>query len=211
MPNASLTEICYTSRDDIFFTYVLQNGKVSELQDALAAQGYPADILFCFDNGYSEITDTLHGFYSSAVQLLFVACLANLAVLSVFLALFVNRQRRTIGLMLSLGSGRRNAIWFGYQISTAPVLLASIAGAIGGIFIMDAIMQSLFSSVCEVLDTSLSSGAALGHVSIVEDIISLPAAAVLAALLQAAVYSAAVYLGFSRMARKSVLDLIRKG
>ena len=35
VPNASLPENCYSSRNGVFFTYVLQNGKVSALQDAL--------------------------------------------------------------------------------------------------------------------------------------------------------------------------------
>ena len=104
VPNTSLPENCYSSRNGVFFTYVLQNGKVSALQDALESHGYPANILFCFDNGYTEIAETLHGFYSSAQQLLFAACITAGAALFVFLALFVNRQRRTLGLMLSLGA-----------------------------------------------------------------------------------------------------------
>lgn len=211
VPNASITEDCYTSRKDVFFTYILHNGRVSELRDTLTAQDYPTNILLCFDNGYSEIADTLHGFCSSAAQLLFVACLTNLAALSVFLVLFVNRQRRTVGRMLTLGSGRKAAIQFSYRLSTAPVLLASIVGAIGGTLTLDAAARSLFSSVSEVLDTSLSSAAALGHAGMAEEAVSLPIMAILAAALYAAVYCAAAYIHLSRIAKKSPLDLIRKG
>ncbi len=210
VPNATLTENCYTSRNGVFFTYVLQNGKVAALQEALAARDYPANILFCFDNGYSEIAETLQGFYSSAVQLFFAACLTAIAALFVFIALFVNRQRRTVGLMLSLGSGKKAAIRFGWQLSIVSVILAAIAGAIIGILTMNATTQSLFSSVSEILDTSLSRGAALGHTGVIE-VASMPTVVIASAVLQTIIYSAAAFLHLTRMAQRSPLDLIRKG
>lgn len=211
VPNVSITEDCYTSRKDVFFTYVLHNGKVSELRDALTAQNYPENILLCFDNGYSEIAGTLRGFRTSAAQLLFVACLTNLAALAVFLALFVNRQCGTVGRMLTLGSGKKAAIWFTFRLSAAPVLLASIIGATGGALALDTAARSLFSSVSGVLDTSLSGAAALGHAGMAEEAVSLPGMAIPAAALFAAVCCAAAYIHLTRIAKKSPLELLRKG
>lgn len=211
VPNASLPENCYTSRNGVFFTYVLQNGKISALQDALTSQDYPANILFCFDNGYSEIAETLHGFYCSTVQLLGVACLTAVAELFVFLALFVNRQRRTVGLMLSLGSSKRIAVGFSWKVAAVPVILAAIAGIVVGILTMDAATLSLFSSVSEVLDTSLSSGAVMGHTSTMTEVVSLPIAVIVAGFLQMIVYFVAAYLNLNRLTQQSPLNLIRKG
>ena len=211
VPNASLPENCYSSRNGVFFTYVLQNGKIPALQDALASQNYPANTLFCFDNGYSEITETLHGFYTSAAQLLFAACLTAIAALFVFLAVFVNRQRRTVGLMLSLGSGKRAAVGFSRKVVAIPVILAAIAGTVVGILTMDAVALSLFSSVTEVLDTSLSSGAVMGHTSTMKEVVSLRIAVIVAGFLQMTVYFVAAYLYLNRLTKQSPLSLIRKG
>lgn len=211
VPNASLPENCYTSRNGVFFTYVLQNGKIPALQDALTSQDYPANILFCFDNGYSEITETLHGFYCSTVQLLGAACLTAVAALFVFLALFVNRQRRTVGLMLSLGSGKRAAIQFSWRVAALPAVFAATAGIIVGILTMNVTARSLLSSASEVLNTSLSSSGSVGFGDIGTKTVSMPVAVIAAGVMQMAVCSAAAYLYLRRLAHKSPLDLIRKG
>ncbi len=211
VPNASLPENCYSSRNGVFFTYVLQNGKVSALQDALESHGYPANILFCFDNGYTEIAETLHGFYSSAQQLLFAACITAGAALFVFLALFVNRQRRTLGLMLSLGSGKRTAVMFSWEIAAIPIILATITGIIVGILTMNATTLNLFSSVSEVLNTSLSGAATIGYNDMITEVVSMPIAVIAAGILQLIVYIVATYLHLQRLAQRSPLELVRKG
>ena len=211
VPNASLPENCYSSRNGVFFTYVLQNGKVSALQDVLKSSGYPANILFCFDNGYAEIAETLHGFYSSARQLLFAACITASAALFVFLALFVNRQRRTLGLMLSLGSGKRTAVMFSWEIAAIPIILATITGIIVGILTMNATTLNLFSSVSEVLNTSLSGAATIGYNDMITEVVSMPIAVIVAGVLQLIVYIVATYLHLQRLAQRSPLELVRKG
>ena len=210
-PNTSLPENCYSSRNGVFFTYVLQNGKVSALQDALESHGYPANILFCFDNGYTEIAETLHGFYSSAQQLLFAACITASAALFVFLALFVNRQRRTLGLMLSLGSGKRTAVMFSWEVAAIPIILATITGIIVGILTMNATTLNLFSSVSEVLNTSLSGAATIGYNDMITEVVSMPIAVIVAGVLQLIVYIVATYLHLQRLAQRSPLELVRKG
>ena len=211
VPNTSLPENCYSSRNGVFFTYVLQNGKVSALQAALESNGYPANILFCFDNGYTEIAETLHGFYSSAQQLLFAACITAGAALFVFLALFVNRQRRTLGLMLSLGSGKRTAVMFSWKIAAIPIILATITGIIVGILTMNATTLNLFSSVSEVLNTSLSGAATIGYNDMITEVVSMPIAVIVAGVLQLIVYIVATYLHLQRLAQRSPLELVRKG
>ena len=211
VPNGSLPENCYSSRNGVFFTYVLQNGKIPTLQDALASQNYPTNTLFCFDNGYTEIAETLHGFYTSAAQLFFAACVTVFAALFVFIALFVNRQRRTVGLMLSLGSGKRDAVRFSWKVVVIPVIFAAIAGTIVGALTMDVASLSLFSSVTEMLDTSLSSGAVMGHTSTMKEIVSFPIAVIIAGILQMTVYLSAAFLYLNRLTQQSALNLIRKG
>ena len=210
VPAASLNEYCFTSRQGAMFTYVLQNGRMQDFKDALAAQGFPTNLVFCFDGGYSKIADTLRGFHKSAAQLFIAACATSLAALLVYQALFVNRQRRTMGLMLSLGAGRKRAAWFGCRTAILPIVMATVIGAAAGLLTMNATLRSLLSSVSEVMDTAMSSTAALGHASDAA-VSSAPAAVPLAALAQCAFAALLSFLTISRMTRKSPLELIRKG
>lgn len=211
VPNASLKEPCYTSRDGVFFTFVLQNGKIQALQDALSAKGYPADLLFYFDKGYSEIADTLQGFYRSAVQLFIVACAVCLAALPVYLVLFVFRQRRIVGLMLSLGAGQACAKRFARGVTILPLPFASVIGAVAGVLLMNATMQKLFSSAAELLDTSLSGASSYGHALTEQILVSYPLLAALAALVQAVLYVGVIVFCVDRLVCKSPLALLRKG
>ena len=210
VPAASLNEYCFTARQGAMFTYVLQNGRMQDFKDALAAQGFPTNLVFCFDGGYSKIADTLRGFHKSAAQLFIAACATSLAALLVYQALFVNRQRRTMGLMLSLGAGRKRAAWFGCRTAILPIVMATVIGAAAGLLTMNATLRSLLSSVSEVLDTAMSSTAAPGHASEAA-VSSAPAAVPLAALAQCAFAALLSFLTISRMTRKSPLELIRKG
>ena len=210
VPAASIHEYCFTAQHGSMFTYVLQNGKAQAFQDALAAGGFPTNLVFCFDGGYSKIADTLRGFHKSAAQLFIAACATSLAALLVYQALFVNRQRRTMGLMLSLGAGRKRAAWFGCRTAILPIVMATAIGAAAGLLTMNATLRSLLSSVSEVLDTAMSSTAALGHAADAA-VSSAPAAVPLAALAQCAFAALLSFLTISRMTRKSPLELIRKG
>lgn len=209
VPNASLTEECYTSRDGVFFTFVLQNGKVQALKDALSEQGYPSDILFCFDNGYSEIADTLHGFYVSAVQLFVAACATCFAALLVYLALFVRRQRGIVGLMLSLGSGKKSAKAFAGVMTVLPVAASAAIGTVIGTLLMNTTLHRVFLSSAEVIGTDFSSGSASGHASLEGMLVILPHTAILAAIVLIIFFSIAIYVCISGMVKKSPLALIR--
>lgn len=209
VPNASLTEDCYTSRDGVFFTFVLQNGKIQALRDALSEQGYPTDILFCFDNGYSEIADTLHGFYISAVQLFIAACATCFAALLVYLTLFVRRQRGTVGLMLSLGSGKKSAKAFVGVMTVLPVAASAAIGTVIGTVLMNTTLHRVFLSSAEVIGTDFSSGSASGHASLEGMLVILPHTAILAAIVLIVFFSIAIFACISGMVRKSPLALLR--
>ena len=210
VPNSSLSQPCYADRSGALFTYVLQNGRISDLQDALVSQGYPPNILFCFDNGYCEMEDTLHGFYSSAAQLFLVACLTNSAALLVFLALFVSRQRRDAGRMLSLGQGKMQTTWFLWRMWQIPILLSVGGGTMAGVALMQSTMQTLLKSTSDLLDTNLCSISVSGYASqMLEGTMAQTSVVVPTALLQAAVYSAPVFLVIPRMVKKSPLNLLR--
>ena len=113
--------------------------------------------------------------------------------------------------MLSLGSGKRTAVMFSWEIAALPIILATITGIIVGILTMNATTLSLFSSVSEVLNTSLSGAATIGYNDMITEVVSMPIAVIVAGILQLIVYIVATYLHLQRLAQRSPLELVRKG
>lgn len=210
VPNASLPEPGYSKREGVFFSYILQNGKVEALKEALREQGYPESILICFDSGYTELSEALRGFRSGASKLFLVSCVVGLGSIFVYLVLFVRRQRRTVGLMRSLGADRGRTRRFCWQYSMLPVLLAAGIGAVAGILLLKGTINRILASNAELLDTAFSASTTFGHASAADRVITMPAAVLAAAAAQALIYGLAILLFAASMARKPPLRLIRE-
>lgn len=213
VPGQSLTEPYHSGFGfgGIFVSLIIPNGKVEEVKAAFAQQGYPEDIFLFYDNGYAEIEDTVSGFLTSSVQLFGVSALVCVTALLVYLAVFVYRQRRTAGLMLSLGSGRRYTRRSIFVLAMLPVGISTVIGAMAGLFFMDAVLQRVFSASTELMSTSFSSGSVSGHATLDNVMVSLPYVAILAALAQLILYAAVIFVCICSMVHKPPLELIRKG
>lgn len=194
-----------------FVSLIIPNGKVEEVKAAFAQQGYPEDIFLFYDNGYAEIEDTISGFLHSSMQLFGVSALVCVMALAVYLAVFVFRQRRTAGLMLSLGSGRRYTRRSIFALAMLPVGISTVIGALAGLFFMDAVIRRVFSAAAELMSTSFSSGSTAGHAMLDNVMISLPYMSIPAALAQMLLYGAVIFACVASMVRKPPLELIRKG
>ena len=211
VPNLALPEPGYCKRENsIFFSYILQNGKVEALKEALRERGYPEDILICFDSGYSELSEALRDFRSGAAKLFLVSCVVEFGAILVYLALFVRRQRRTIGLMRSLGADRGRTRRFCWQYSMLPVLFAAGIGAVAGILLLKGTINRILASNANLLDTAFSASTTFGHASAADRVIAMPAAVLAAAAAQALIYGLAILLFAASMARKPPLRLIRE-
>ncbi|MDE7223409.1 MAG: ABC transporter permease [Acetatifactor sp.] len=194
-----------------FVSLIIPNGKVEEVKAAFAQQGYPEDIFLFYDNGYAEIEDTISGFLHSSAQLFGVSALVCVTALAVYLAVFVFRQRRTAGLMLSLGSGRRYTRRSIFALAMLSVGISTVIGALAGLFFMDTVLQRVFSAASELMSTSFSGGSVSGHAALDSVMVSLPYMAILAALAQLILYGAVIFACVGSMVRKPPLELIRKG
>ena len=213
VPGRSLTEPYHSGFGfgGIFVSLIIPNGKVEEVKAAFAQQGYPEDIFLFYDNGYAEIEDTVSGFLTSSVQLFGVSVLVCVTALLVYLAVFVYRQRRTVGLMFSLGSGQRYTHRSIFALTMLPIGISTVIGALAGLIFMDAVLQRVFSSATDLMNTSFSSGSVSGHATLDNVMVSLPYMAILAALVQLILYAAVIFVCVCSMVHKPPLELIRKG
>jgi len=191
-PNASLPDHCYSGQTGIYYTIILENGSIEKVSSVITAQGYAEDTLLYYDNGFTEISNTLKSFRESAFRLCIAASLTGLATLTVFLALFVYHQRRSAGLMLSMGAGRRKVKHFIFTISIIPVVISSTIGAIVGALLLRGTLQRVFSSASEITSTDFSSVSASGHAALENTLITLPWVTIVAAISQIMLYALAV-------------------
>ena len=209
VPNASLPSPGYTGQAGVFTTFVLKNGGIDDVKAAIEEKGWPESTLLYYDSGYSEISGTLEGFSGSALWLFAASFLTWAAAMAVYLALFVSGQKRTAGLMLSLGAGKRRTERYLFLISMLPAAAAQLLGAVLGMLFLNGTLQSIFASAGEVMGTGFSGSSVSGHASIEPFLTALPQAALAGALLQAAFCAAAVCLCAKRMVGTKPLKLLR--
>ena len=209
VPNASLPSPGYTGQAGVFTTFVLKNGGIDDVKAAIEEKGWPESTLLYYDSGYSEISGTLEGFSGSALWLFAASFLTWAAAMAVYLALFVSGQKRTAGLMLSLGAGKRSTERYLFLISMLPAAAAQLLGAVLGMLFLNGTLQSIFASAGEVLGTGFSGSSVSGHASIEPFLTALPQAALAGALLQAVLCAAAVFICAKRMAGTKPLKLLR--
>lgn len=209
VPNASLAGPCLTREAGVLYTLVLENGGIEAVKQALRDQGYPESVLVYFDSGYGEISGTLESFRKSTVQLFAAACVTWVTALAAYLALFVFRQRRNVGLMLSLGAGKRAAKDFVWRISMLPVAFGAAVGvALGMIFLRNA-LQSVFSSAKELLGTDFSTVSAAGYAAGDQVLVARTDTLLVAALLQLLLFALSLWLSAAVVTRRSPLENLR--
>ena len=162
VPNASLAGLETYQHDDInsgdinkllLRSYVFQNGAEENMEALFAEKGWPTDLLVYFDGGYSAIKEAMVGFMDSPRQLFVLAVATFLVILTVYVVLFVMKQRRNAGLMLSLGAGKGRAGWFVFSVSAIPAVISCVLGAaLGAVLLRGAVTRVLGDSVAYVKD-----------------------------------------------------------
>lgn len=204
VPNLALPSEGYTSNRGIFYSILLKNGGADEIKAMLTENGFPDDILLIFDGGYSELADALQSFRSSTLIQFFVACAVYLAVGIAYFIFFVQKQRHCVGLMLSLGAGRRKACSFWWSISMMPVICSVALGTVCGSFFMNHVLQNLFRNSFEDVTAVLAQTNA-GQIPAVSLGVLL-----ISSVIQMLLYAAAVFLCVNGTTRKKPLVLIEK-
>lgn len=210
VPSASINVPTYTAKTGVYYTLVVENGKIDDVTQMLVEQGYPEDTLFFFDNGYSEITGTLQNFNDSANQIFAASSATWIAVLAAYIVFFVLRQQKTAGLLLSLGAGKKKTRRSIILTSMIPILLATVIGAICSSMLLEQTMTKVFASVEDTFDTAFSGTSVGGHIGIDIAVTTLPETAVYAICLQILISLVTCCLCAYFISRKNPRALIRK-
>jgi len=153
IPNSALTCEAYTDNTGIFYTIVLKNGSIDKMKSYEKALGYK-DILYYYDQGYSGIHDTLADFLSTARILLIIGVITWVAMLLLFLTLYTARQKKTVGMMLSLGSGKRKTMLHILCSTLTLVLIAAVISGILGWSLLGSVIDQVYSYTSEQVVTN---------------------------------------------------------
>ncbi len=188
---------------------VIKNGRIDDMKAFIEQQGWDLNWFKFYDGGYSEVKSTVEGIKDSADDQLLASTLTCLAAFIIYIALFVMRQRKNVGVMLSLGSGKKRAVGFMVAISTIPAAIATVLGAIIGCAMLKGSVARVVAEASHQLDTAFSGASATGHAAL-ENTVVQPSAAVIAAIALLAVYVAAFVIVSLITAGKNPRSLIRK-
>ena len=110
------------------FSLKLKNGSVKEFEAEMEALGY-GGMYYYFDQGYSRVEGTLNGMNRNAALLMGICGLVWVAATALFMVLYIGRTKKELGIMASLGAGRRRMF---IHTVTALAMTALISAALGG-------------------------------------------------------------------------------
>ena len=210
VPNKSLEGIATETDERQLLSLVIKNGHTDDVKTLLEENGWDRDIMVYFDSGYGVIEDTVAGLQESATQLFGASAATFLAILIAYIALFVVRQRRNAGLMLSLGSGRHRAARFILVTSMIPAVISSFIGALTGALLLNRTVQSVFNDASEAFNTAFSSTAASGYANTAAQVTVLPSSAIAAGAVLIVIYFVIIAAVSHELAGRKPLDLIKK-
>jgi hypothetical protein len=210
VPKEAITCEAYTDNKGIFNTIVLKNGSIDKIKAYEAELGYQ-DLFYFYDQGYSGIKDTLTDFLSTTRVLLIIGTIAWVAMLILFLVLYVARLKQTAGMMLSLGSGRRKTM---IHILTSTLILVLIAAAVSGILgyaLLGSIIDYVYAntSAQAVINTSFSASATSDTSSVVSlTVQKLPQISAAAAAVQFVIFAIIIWVYAHFMTKRKPLALM---
>lgn len=133
-------------KSGIYYTLVLQNGKMQEFMDYQAETGY-RNMFICYDQGYSEIQADLASYETVSSRALYVGIGGYLGIILLFLVLFPLGQKRNLAIMASLGADRNKQMNHVLVATFGILLPGSIVGGICGGISQNYLSRELMESV----------------------------------------------------------------
>jgi len=135
------------------FSVVIENGKIEEFEEEMAALGY-GGMFYYFDQNYSQIFGILDGYLKTASFIVLISILAWVCIAAVFLSIYMISSRKSLATMLSLGSGRIKAFTSEMTGISVIILIASILGLIAGMILYGKVINQTITLSLEGLSTS---------------------------------------------------------
>lgn len=146
VPKGSITGDKLTGASGIYYTLILQNGKLEEFRALQEEAGYP-DLLICYDQGYVDMVAGLDAYEGVSRQALQTGLWAYGAVMLLFVLLFPLRQRAVLATMGSLGATPWRKLCHLMVGSIGLLIPGTVLGAILGILAWEQVAAELMASL----------------------------------------------------------------
>lgn len=146
VPKACISGEMLTGKAGVYYSLVLQNGKMEEFRQLQEDAGYP-DLFVCMDGGYAEIKNALTQYQKVSGSALWIGLGAYAVIAMVFLALFSMQQSKALATMSSLGATRGRRIKHVLVSTMAIIIPGGILGGIAGAMLWERVAARLMSSV----------------------------------------------------------------
>lgn len=163
VPKNSVTGTMDYGDQAFFRTIVLEHGAIPQFRQLVEDAGYEGLFVY-YDQGYSEIADSLHDYEASARRAAMIGAIVSGVLLLLFLFFFPARHGKTLAVMSSLGAtrGRR----YRYIVADTLCLLipGTVLGCVAGLLLWKQVAAKLMSTAQFTLDVPSSAGSLLPSV-----------------------------------------------
>lgn len=146
VPKGSVTGDKLTGASGIYYTLVLQNGKLEEFVALQQEAGYP-DLLICYDQGYMDMVAAVDAYEDVSWQALKTGFWAYGAVMLLFILLFPLRQRAVLATMGTMGANRWRKLCHLMVGSIGLLIPGTLLGTIVGVLAWEKVAEELMASL----------------------------------------------------------------
>ena len=146
IPKAAASGEMFTGTSGVYYTLVLQNGKMEAFGQLQKEAGFP-DLFICYDQGYSQISKNLNTFQAVTSKALYIAIGAYAAILLLYLILFPMEQKEHFRQMRLLGAGTKQQLAHSLLSNGCILVIGGILGGVVGSFSWGWISRALMQSV----------------------------------------------------------------
>jgi hypothetical protein len=129
-------------------SYVIKPGHIEAFEKEMESLGY-GGMFYYYDQGYSMISPILDSLRESTSLLMYVSVAVWIVVLSAFFIIMASRNRKTAGIMMSLGIRRSQIFAHMLAMLMCVIMISSLAGGIAGYFMYDGIVGRIYEEARE--------------------------------------------------------------
>lgn len=168
-PSGALAECAYRSdAGGVYLSVLLKNGSIQDFEQAIEGTGLEGR-WFLDDQNYASVKAGVEQLKSTAL-ILMVACLAGwLVVVAFYLVLYQGGERRSLGIMLSVGAGKKRAVRYLFGSGVILAAVGTVLGVVLGQVVDQSVLDMALSvSMGQAEATAMSSGAQIDTALIAE-------------------------------------------
>ncbi len=171
VPQSAVAGGTTTMCGGIYTSVVLKNGAISQLEQIAAENGLEGLFAF-YDQGYSQIMDSLHGYYEVGAVVLRTGLALWLGIILLYLFLFPLQLRPDLNRMWELGTPTAK-LWKHIFVSTAAVLVpAAGCGLLAAALLFDRMARYFASMAKSDLTLTVTAGT-LAQIAAVQLLVAL--------------------------------------